>query len=156
GWVKLMGGWGPAKGRARDEIVQALEMAAGSGESWGPGRAPRLPAGHPWWGPQFGPRLAYRQSGANWYQNFPTWYRARDNAFFVNFWYADFMAVSVETLDRFVARMPDDYAAMSPYEFFAELYALYYDHDDPQRKVIAAEADVAAWLDRHIGRWDPK
>ena len=38
---------------------------------------------------------------------------------------------------------------MSHYEFFAELYALFYDTDDPQRQAIPA--DVAAGLDANIG-----
>jgi hypothetical protein len=38
---------------------------------------------------------------------------------------------------------------MSHFEFFAEVYALYYDLDDPQRPAIPA--DVAQWLDDHIG-----
>jgi hypothetical protein len=155
-WVELMGGWGGVKGRARDEVVQALEIAAGPGSKWGPGRAPRPPAGHAWWHPRFGPRLAYEQTGANWFQNFRTWYRADGYAFFVNFWYANFMAVSTHTLDEYIAKMPDDYAAMSPYEFFAEIYALYYDQDDPMRRVVADDEEVAGWLDRHVGRWDPK
>jgi hypothetical protein len=155
-WVKLMGGWGAVTGSARDAAIQALQIAAGPGEKWGPGRAPRLPAGHPWWGEKFGPRLAYERSGADWFRNFRTWYRTGGRAFFVNFWYAEFMAVDADTLDRFVARMPDDYAAMSPFEFFAEIYALYYDQDDPQRQVISGDAEVSSWLDREIGRWDPK
>jgi hypothetical protein len=155
-WVKLMGGWGDVAGRARDEIVQALQMAAGPGERWGPGRAPRPPSGHPWWGKDFGPRLAYERSGEDWFRNFRTWHRARGHAFFVNFWYGELMAVAAATLDEFVARMPDDYAAMSPHEFFAEIYALYYDQDDPMRRVVADDAEVSGWLDRHIGRWDPK
>ena len=154
-WVDLMGGWGDVKGRSRDEIIQALRVAAGPGERWAPGRAPRLPQEHPWWAADFGPRLAYENSGENWFRNFRTWHRSGDRAFFVNFWYGTFMAVDGSTLDRFVARMPDDYAAMSPYEFFAEIYALYYDQDDRMRDVIVAEADVAKWLDQNIGRFDP-
>lgn len=155
-WVKHMGGWGDVRGRARAEVIQALKMAAGPGGRWGPGAAPRPPTGHAWWSDEFGPRLAYQKSGADWFQNFRAWHRAGDHAYFVNFWYANFMVVSTATLDSFVARMPDDYAAMSPYEFFAEVYALYYDQDDPQRKVIADDTDVAHWLDRHVGRWNPK
>lgn len=45
--------------------------------------------------------------------------------------------------------MPDRYAAMSPFEFFAELYALYYDLDDPQRKNIPK--DVSDWPGARIG-----
>ena len=156
GWVKLMGGWGDVKGHVKDEILQALRMAAGPGEQWGPGKPPRLASGHAWWQANFGPRLAYERSRADWFRSFRDWYRANGTAFFVNYWYANFMAVSADTLDHFVARMPDDYAAMSPYEFFAEMYALYYDQDDPLRHVIAKETEIAAWLDRHIGRYDPK
>jgi hypothetical protein len=155
-WVKLMGGWGSVKGRARAEIVQALQTAAGPGELWGPGPAPRLPRDHAWRQDDFGPRLAYEKSGEDWYRRFRTWHRVGGRAFFVNFWYAAFMAVDEATLDDFVARMPDDYAAMSPGEFFAEIYTLYYDKDDPQRQVIARHADVAAWLDRHVGKWSPR
>jgi hypothetical protein len=155
-WVATMGGWGDVKGRARDEVVQALQMAAGPGERWAPGRAPRIPSGHPWWDGDFGPRLAYERSGENWFENFRTWYRAGGNAFFVNFWYANFMVVSVSTLDDFVTRMPDKYAAMSHWEFFAEMYALYYDQDDPQRRIISDDDAVSRWLDQHVGRYDPK
>lgn len=155
-WVKWMGGWGTLPARAREEITQALQIAAGPGEKWGPGRAPRLPSGHAWWAPDFGPRLAYERSGADWFENFRTWHRSNGRAFFVNFWYASFMAVDADTLDRFVAKMPSNYAAMSPYEFFAEIYALYYDQDDPQRATVAGDAEVAGWLDRHIGRWNPR
>lgn len=155
-WVAAMGGWGDVRGRAREEIVQALQMAAGPGERWAPGRPPRIPAGHPWWHPDFGPRLAYEKSGANWFENFRTWHRHDGKAFFVNFWYATFMIVDAATLDGFIARMPDNYAAMSHWEFFAEIYALYYDQDDPQRHVITDDAAVVRWLDQHIGRYDPK
>ena len=59
------------------------------------------------------------------------------------------MTVNESTLD-FVDKMPDKYAAMSPFEFFAELYALHYDKDDPKRKNIPK--DVAAWMNENIGR----
>jgi hypothetical protein len=153
-WVRAMGGWGGVSGRERNEIVQALRAFAGPGSVWGPGKPPRLPQGHPWWNPDFGPRLACEKSRENWFETFAGWYRAGGNAFFVNYWYACFMAVSAETLDDYVARMPDNYAAMSQYEFFAELYALYYDYDDPQRGVVAGDPEVSGWLDRNIGRRD--
>jgi hypothetical protein len=74
-------------------------------------------------------------------------------AFALNYWYAAFMVVDTATLDL-VAKMPDNYAAMSHYEFFAELYALYYDYDDPKRKVIPPA--IAKWFDTHIGKRDPE
>jgi hypothetical protein len=63
------------------------------------------------------------------------------------------MVVKAAVLDDLVAKMPSSYAAMPQFEFFAELYSLYYDKDDPQRKVIPA--DVAKWLDENIGTRDP-
>ena len=50
---------------------------------------------------------------------------------------------------RFRDRMPDPYAAMSPAEFFAELYALVYDLDDPQRAQLPP--DVKAWMQAKLG-----
>jgi hypothetical protein len=41
---------------------------------------------------------------------------------------------------------------MSPLEFFAELYALYYDLDDPKRSAIPA--DVGKWLEKNVGQPD--
>jgi hypothetical protein len=38
---------------------------------------------------------------------------------------------------------------MSHFEFFAELYALHYDGDDEDRKLIPKK--VANWLETHIG-----
>ena len=45
----------------------------------------------------------------------------------------ELMVVDTAALNL-VAKMPDNYAAMSHYEFFAEMYVLYYDYDDPKRK----------------------
>jgi hypothetical protein len=49
---------------------------------------------------------------------------------------------------KLIAKMPSSYAAMSHYEFFAELYALYFDHDDPRRKHLPDE--VVQWFQNHI------
>ena len=57
---------------------------------------------------------------------------------------AEIMAGGTAALNL-VAKMPDNYAAMSYYEFFAEMYALYYDYDDPKRKAIPAT--VGKWMD---------
>ena len=58
------------------------------------------------------------------------------------------MAVDDTTL-ALVDRMPSNYAAMSPYEFFAELYALYYDREDPHRNAIPSH--IATWLSGTLG-----
>lgn len=151
-WVAAMGGWGGLTSQQRSECTTWLISALGPSQSWNPGPAPTVPAGHPWRGANFGPRLAYEQTGANWYRNIRNWHRANGKAFFLNYWYATFMVVNESTLEL-VARMPSNYAAMSHYEFFAELYSLYYDQDDPRRDVIPAA--VGQWLDANVGVRDP-
>lgn len=149
-WVALMGGWnafGVAEGE-RASILRFIETAIGRGSSWIPGPMPKVPAGHRWWSADFGPRLAYERSGSHWYQNHSSWYRRGGRAFFLNFYYRTLCVVNEDAL-AMVARMPSSYAAMSTFEFFAELYALYYDLDDPMRDVIPPE--VNGWLDEHVG-----
>jgi hypothetical protein len=151
-WIALMGGWdawGPVTASQRVEIASALIQALGNGSSWNPGPRPVFPAGHPWNRPGFGPRLAVEGSLGNWFETFEKWYRANGLAFFLNYWYAEPLVVKESTLDL-ILKMPDRYAAMSHFEFFAELYALYYDNDDPQRGVIPKK--TAAWLDANIGK----
>lgn len=147
-WVALMGGWGGLNDVQRRDVRSALKTALGSGSSWDPGVVPALPPGHPWNSASFGPRQAFEKTGPHWYKNFRTWHRVNGKAFFLNYWYQTFLVVDVTALDL-VASMPDEYAAMSHYEFFAELYALFYDLDDPKRSAIPA--DVGAWLDANIG-----
>lgn len=153
GWVTLMGGWGGLTATQRAEVAHYLRQALGGGSSWNPGPAPKPPASHPWWKQDFGPRLAYEKTGPNWFENYQTWHRSGGRAFFLNYWYGSLMVVDEVTLNL-VASMPDSYAAMSHFEFFAELYSLYYDYDDPKRSVVPL--DVAAWLDSNIGKRDPK
>lgn len=148
-WIAAMGGWGGLTAQQRTDVTQALLSAIGPGSSWQPGPAPSLPAGHPWHAADFGPRLAFEKTGAYWFQNFASWHRANGKAFFMNYWYRQFMIVNDAALTEFVAKMPSSYASMSHFEFFAELYALYYDKDDPLRSVISA--DVARWFDDNIG-----
>jgi len=148
-WANLMGpAWGKLTEAARTQMRALVRQACGKGGVWGPTVTPQAPAGSPWKAPDFGPRLAFENSGDSWYENNPRWYRAGGKAFAINFWYATLMCVDEATLNFINGRLPDRYAAMSPAEFFAELYALYYDRDDPKRGVIPD--DVAQWLDAHI------
>lgn len=151
-WVSLMGpgaGWTGLTAAQKTQMRALIRQACGEGSVWGPKFTPNAPSGSPWRAAGFGPRLAFEQSGEDWYANHPRWFRANGRAFAVNFWYATLMCVSEATLDFIGKRMPDPYAAMSPAEFFAELYALYYDADDPKRKSIPA--DVMKWIDQHLG-----
>ena len=64
-----------------------------------------------------------------------------------------FMVVDTTALNL-VAKMPDNYAAMPHYEFFAEMYALYYDYDNLKRKVDPGA--LAKLMDEYIGNRDPQ
>ena len=152
-WIKLMGGWGNISPPQRMEIRNYLVQALGQQASWSPGSAPNAPAGHPWLRDDFGPRLAFEKTGSNWYRNNTNWYRYNGKAFFLNFYYRNFMVINEDTLDLINYKMPSTYAAMSPLEFFAELYSLYYDLDDPMRPFIPDE--VTKWLDTNIGQQEP-
>lgn len=151
-WIAQMG---PATGYARMSSAQKAQTRAlvrqvvGPGEQWGPTATPTVPPGSPWRAADFGPRLAFDRSGASWYEHTREWYRVNGKAFAINFWYAQPMCVDEATLDFIQERMPDPYAAMSPAEFFAELYALVYDLDDPQRAGVPA--DVRAWIAAKLG-----
>lgn len=150
-WVELMGGWnawGPVTASQRIEISNALYTRLGNPGKWEPAALPNFPAGHPWHRKGFGPRKATVQSKDTWYDSYTEWYRINGLAFFLNYWYAELYVVKESTLDL-IKDMGKNYAAMSHYEFFAELYALYYNIDDPDRKVIPA--DVAKWLDDNVG-----
>ena len=148
-WVARMGGWGPLAGQQQqEEACDYLRRVAGRGGRWEPFRARPLPDGHAWYREDFGPRLACENSLKDWYKSHAKWHRAHGKAFFVNYFYGNFMAVDVQTV-ALIDLMPDAYAAMSDSEFFAELYALYYDLDDPKRPAIPA--DVMSWLDPTLG-----
>lgn len=148
-WATLMGpAWKKLTEGERTQMRALVRQAAGKGNVWGPTVTPQAPGGSPWRALDFGPRLAFENSGDSWYEHNPGWYRAGGKAFAFNFWYATLMCVDEATLAFINERLPDRYAAMSPAEFFAELYALHHDRDDPKRKAIPA--DVAKWLDRQL------
>lgn len=151
-WAALMGpkaGWAALSTGDKAQVRSLLEQACGPRAQWGPTVTPAAPASSPWRGAGFGPRLAFERSGARWWEQQAQWYRAQGKAFAINFWYGSLMCVNETTLDLVARRMPDAYAAMSPAEFFAEVYALHYDADDPQRPGLPA--DVRRWLDQQLG-----
>jgi hypothetical protein len=127
-----MGGWRGASAEERRDVTAALRALLLDGGAFGPAAASHFPKGHVWNAPDFGPRLAFEKTGSSWWRRHRLWHRLDGRAFFLNWWYGTLVCVREETL-ALVAGMPDDYAAMSHFEFFAELYALYHDLDDPLR-----------------------
>lgn len=155
-WVALMGagsGWAALNATQKTQMRALIRQACGEGSVWGPTVTPNAPAGSPWRDKSFGPRLAFEQSGENWYDKHGQWYRSGNRAFAFNFWYGTLLCVSTTTLDFIDEKMPDAYAAMSPGEFFAELYAVVYDHDDPRRKKLPAA--VMKFFDEQLAHLAP-
>lgn len=152
-WVGLLGGYGPVSAQEKTQIRGYIRAAVGAGGSWDPPAVALAPAGHPWNRADFRPRMALQRTGANWFMNNSAWLLHEGSRFAANFWCATLMVVKDDTLAFVNTKMPDNYAAMSPLEFFAELYALYFDLDDPQRKYISR--DVAAWMEKNIGPAKP-
>jgi|GEM_PF-4089162 len=95
-----------------------------------------------------GAAKAWRLTGSDWYSRCDQWFVANGKRFFINFWYGTFMCTDDSTI-RLILRMPDLYASMSPEEFFAELYALWYDENDPKRKIVPQGA--RRWFAQNIG-----
>jgi hypothetical protein len=153
-WVELMGGWHGIDSAQRADVRRQLKHAVGSNPGTWTGAKPALlaPQSHPCNQPEFGPRLALEGSSdpvqnRYWYDCYKTWYRHGRLRFCCNFWYAQLMAVSADTLG-IVTRMNSSYAAMSPPEFFAEMYAAYYDSNPARRK--AFPADVHDWFSNFV------
>lgn len=153
-WVEMMGGWeqwGVAP-HERAGILECMEVATGPGSVFASGPDPAAIDTHKWWTPGLGPRQAFLNSGSNWYENYNNWLRLTidsgpEKAFFVNFYYRELGVVNSSTLD-IVEAISSSYAAMSPLEFFAEIYALYYDGDDARRSAIPST--VSDWLNDNI------
>lgn len=151
-WIAQMGpgaGYAGLNATQKTQVRALLRQAVGPSEEWGPTVTPNAPLGSPWRATEFGPRLAFERSGANWYANNANWYRANGKAFAINFWYGMLMCINEDALDLVNNKMPDTYATMSPAELFAEIYALYYDIGDTQRKNLPP--DVVAWIKAKLG-----
>jgi hypothetical protein len=148
-WVNLMGGYGNITRQQEAEVRQYLRSSIGPGGQWEPPQqAPNIPSNHPWNAGNFSPRLACEQTGAYWYDKNQKWYRANGRAFFLNYYYQTFTVVNESTLDL-VEKMPSSYAAMSPFEFFAELYAVFYNLNNPDWGNIPQ--NLRDWLWDNIG-----
>jgi hypothetical protein len=147
-WVKQMGGWGGITAKERRDVMRCLEQGFDGADDWSRGEIPALKPGHAWLKKECGPRLVFESTPSEWYQHFPKWYRKNGKAFFLNYYYDTLCVVNESTL-KLIKKMPDRYAAMSHEEFFAELYALYYDKNDPKRNNIPPP--IMSWMKKNLG-----
>lgn len=150
-WVNLMGGYGELTSEQKKDVRDFLRRSIGEGDRWEPPRRVPVPKNHPCYDEDYAPRRACDFSKADWHESFKTWFRQNNKAFVLNFYYKKFMVVNETTLEL-IKKMPSNYAAMSPMEFFAELYALYY---DPNKKYLGKKIDlpdyIEKWFRQNIG-----
>ena len=149
-WIRLSGGYGTDDPKEQAEIRRCLLEVLGNGNSWTPSKLSALPATHPWNSKKCIPQVVFKKSQKDkeWFYNYKHWYSFNGKAFFLNYYYQKLCVINASTLEL-VKGMPSEYAVMSPFEFFAELYALYYNPANPKRKNIPK--DVVAWLNKNIG-----
>jgi hypothetical protein len=148
-WVGLLGGWGGLTDDERRDVRSLLASLIGPGERFSPpSRHDQLPEKHAWYRKGFAAREVAEAVDADWHVHYQDWYQLGSRRFCQNDYYRTLMAVDDATFAT-IARMPSPYAAMSPGEFFAELYAYYHDPDGDARQRLPA--DVVAWLEENLG-----
>jgi hypothetical protein len=147
-WMNLMGGWGKLGSKEKKQVYDCLKKAFEHPDDWERGDIGELKADHPMSNKKFAARKVYDCTPGDWFRAFKSWHTYKDKAFFLNYYYDRLYVVNKNTLGL-IGKMPDNYAAMSHEEFFAELYALYYDKDDPKRKVIPPH--VMQWMKSNLG-----
>ena len=119
------------KRQMREVIKQAL------GPEGTKTRPPLKIAGdnHPW-NRNLGPRKAFDQSNTKWWENVLRWHHEGDWAYAYNYRYKNLMAVKLSVIAEFHGKL-DDFAFYSQWEFFAELYRVAYDQNDPRRATLS-------------------
>jgi hypothetical protein len=145
-WVEMMGGYATLedeeKAQCRDVIKAILDPDLLDDDGNYVKSSPPLPdfvvEGHPFNDPDYGPRRAYDRSTGKWWLNAKNWhtseYQGEEWAFAINYSYKHLMAIKVATIEKHLESLhyyPDDkdgaYGFYSPWEFFAEIYRVYYD-----------------------------
>lgn len=142
-WVNLMGGYGNITAQQQAEVRKYLRDSSKQQP-----QPPNVPSDHPWNASNFGPRLALEQTGDPLWDNYRQWYHANGLAFYRDYDYRLVTAVNESTFDL-VEQMPSSYALRSATEFFAELYALFYNLADSRWGNIPQS--VRDWLWDNIG-----
>ena len=148
-WIAKMGGWGNLKTAEKADVRGFLRTAVGPGSTFVAAPRPIAPTGHVWRSPDFAPRLAVEGSLTEWWETNARWHRVGGKAFALNYYYREFMVIDSAALVLVNDVMPSTYAAMSRFEFFAELYALHYDVGNPANRQVAT--NIRTWLNTNLG-----
>jgi hypothetical protein len=153
-WISELGGWdswGPITEIQRTEIAEALITALGVGEKWNPGPLRTFPPDHPWNQGNFSPRRACIKTKEYWYNSTDLMFRFQENKkiAFLNFWYREFSIVNTETI-KIINKFLRPYSAMSPFEFFADLYDFYFSNQISE--VEDFPSDIIEWFETYISR----
>lgn len=150
-WVDRLGGYYLEDDAQIATVRQLLIDSLGDNTVSRP-PLPRGPVGSVWNDKNYRLRAVVEKSRTEWWRSYHDWKTSDGHAFFLNHHYHSFMMVSSSTLDFITAHLPDKYAAMSPWEFFAELYAARFDSNAPDGQALPQ--DIIDWLDENIGTSD--
>ena len=150
-WVAAMGGYpvGTPEG-TKAQVRSYIQQSTGD-ETMDRPVILNGPSGHLWNDPAFGPRAAFNKTRSSWWETNQGWHAANGHRFFVNHYYNELMSLN-EAAIALLPSMPSDYAAMSPFEFFAEMFAWFF--DDKALKRSAIPQPVAQWFQSTIGSLD--
>jgi Mlc titration factor MtfA (ptsG expression regulator) len=85
-----------------------------------------------------------------WYELSHQWHTDNDLAFSYNYYYKNLMVANTKAI-KLIRQLSRPYAAMSPKEFFAELYAEFYDKPTEMGIQSQLPAEVGQWLSENIG-----
>lgn len=153
-WIGAIGGYPNGTGTLlKNQIRSCIQQSIGPGSTFEAASIASAPTNHLWNDHAFGPRSAFEKTGRHWWSRCDQWHLAAGKRFFVNYYYSRLMAIDDTAVSLIVEHMPNRYASMSPYEFFAEIFAWYYDGQSPRRDKIPAA--ISAWLVANIGSLDP-
>jgi hypothetical protein len=151
-WIGLMGGYPAGTSATTKTSVRNFIQQSTGRERFEAAAIVNAPTGHLWNTQSWGPRAAFEKTKSEWWKTCSQWHAANGKRFFVNHYYQELMCLDEAALQLIASSMPDRYAAMSPFEFFAELFAWYYDGSAPKRDKIPAA--VATWFASSIGALD--
>ena len=149
-WIDLMGGYPAGTSvQIKTQVRSYIQQSIGKGGTFEAAEIVNGPKGHLWNDKKFGPRRAFELTKSDWFNRCNKWHSYKNKRFFVNYHYQQLIVVDERTVKLIASKMPDRYAAMSPFEFFAELFAWYYDHKSPKRSQIPRA--ISAWFKKNIG-----
>ncbi len=162
-YAKADGSKAPVAAAEQDRAIAMVASFLGGGASWNPTRPTVEDAQTPedaalWAAMPTAVRDAITNSPGHWYTNHATWQTGARGRYFLNYWYGRPFWMSARA-QAVVAATGDNYTAMSEKEFFANVYAEYFEdpagYADHTRWGGSLPADVQQFFAKHVVERQP-